>query len=382
MLLIMGLGAQMILWDDEFCRQLAARGFRVIRFDNRDIGKSSKLTGGKPLKPLELLKLRFLKIPVAAPYRLRDMAEDTIGLMDALGIKSAHLVGASMGGMIAQEIAISFPQRVRSLTSIMSTTGNPKVPPPTREASAMLMAPPPKTKEEFLTRFAQTWKVLRVGSFPLDEAKDRERAERIFARGLNPAGVGRQLRAILASGSRKERLRAVKAPTLVIHGTVDPLVRPEGGKDTAASIPGAKLMMVDGMGHAIPIPMWPQIIDAIDKHAHGAEGAALVPFPGRSAARRTCGAVRCRAGAPVTCYSKKPGSRFCEAALRKSHSASKTRVNALMALHRARRHGIASALRFQTATALHSRGAMRPRFARTPRDAMRWSGGRRQGAMT
>jgi pimeloyl-ACP methyl ester carboxylesterase len=271
MLLIMGLGAQMILWDDEFCRELATRGFRVIRFDNRDIGKSSKMTGGKPLKPLELLKLRFLKIPVEAPYKLRDMADDVIGLMDVLQIKSAHLVGASMGGMIAQEIAISYPQRVRSLTSIMSTTGNPKVPPPTREASAMLMAPPPTTKDEFLTRFAQTWKVLRVGHFPLDEAKDRERAERVFARGLNPAGVGRQLRAILASGSRKERLRAVKAPTLVIHGTVDPLVRPEGGKDTAASIPGAKLMMVDGMGHAIPIPMWPQIIGAIDQHAHGAK---------------------------------------------------------------------------------------------------------------
>jgi pimeloyl-ACP methyl ester carboxylesterase len=273
MLLIMGLGAQMILWDDEFCQQLASRGFRVIRFDNRDIGKSSKLTGGKPLKPLELLKLRFLKIPVEAPYRLRDMAEDTIGLMDALDIKSAHLIGASMGGMIAQEIAILFPQRVRSLTSIMSTTGNPKVPPPTRQASAMLMAPPPKTKEEFLIRFAQTWKVLRVGHFPLDEAKDRERALRVFERGLNPAGVGRQLRAILASGSRKERLRAVKAPTLVIHGTVDPLVRPEGGKDTAASIPGARLMMVEGMGHAIPIPMWPEIIDAIDQHAHQAAKA-------------------------------------------------------------------------------------------------------------
>ena len=131
LLLIMGLGAQMILWDDDFCRQLAARGFRVIRFDNRDIGKSTRMTGGKRLTVVELLKLRFLKIPVAAPYKLRDMAEDTVGLMDALGIKSAHLVGASMGGMIAQETAISFPQRVRSLTSIMSTTGNPKVPPPT-----------------------------------------------------------------------------------------------------------------------------------------------------------------------------------------------------------------------------------------------------------
>ena len=258
MLLIMGLGAQMIHWDDDFCRQLAARGFRVIRFDNRDIGKSSRLSGGKRLTAVELLKLKFLKIPVAAPYKLSDMAQDVIGLMDTLRIKSAHLVGASMGGMIAQEIAITFPERVRSLTSIMSTTGNPKIRPPTREASAILMAPPPATKEEYFVRFAQTWKVLRAGSFPEDEALDRSRAERTFERGLNPAGVGRQLRAILASGSRKERLRSVKAPTLVIHGTVDPLVRPEGGKDTA-----------------LPIPMWPQIIDAIDKHAHAASAKPL-----------------------------------------------------------------------------------------------------------
>jgi pimeloyl-ACP methyl ester carboxylesterase len=275
MLLIMGLGAQMIHWDDDFCWQLAARGFRVIRFDNRDIGQSSKLTGGKRLGPVELLKLRFLKIPVAAPYRLHDMALDVIGLMDALGIKSAHLVGASMGGMIAQEVAISFPQRVRSLTSIMSTTGNPKLPPPTREAAAVLMAPPPKTKEEYFERFAQTWKVLRVGSFPQDEALDRSRAERTFERGLNPAGVARQLRAVLASGSRKERLASVKAPTLVIHGTVDPLVPPAGGKDTAASIPGARLLMITGMGHALPIPMWPEIIGAIDKHAHAASAQAM-----------------------------------------------------------------------------------------------------------
>ena len=274
MLLIMGLGAQMILWDDEFCRELAARGFRVIRFDNRDIGKSGRLSGGKRLTVLELLKLRFLKIPVAAPYKIQRHGRGHHRADGRPRHQFGPLVGASMGGMIAQEIAISFPQRVRSLTSIMSTTGNPKVPPPTREASAMLMAPPPTTKEEYLERFAQTWKVLRVGSFPLDEAKDLERAERSFERGLNPAGVGRQLRAILASGSRKERLRAVKAPTLVIHGTVDPLVRPEGGKDTAASIPGAKLLMIEGMGHAIPIPMWPQIIDAIDKHAHGAVAKA------------------------------------------------------------------------------------------------------------
>jgi pimeloyl-ACP methyl ester carboxylesterase len=275
MLLIMGLGGQMVLWDDDFCRQLAGRGFRVIRFDNRDIGKSSYLSGGKRLTPMELLKLRFLKIPVDAPYKISDMAEDAVGLLDALGIKSAHLVGMSMGGMIAQEIAIAHPQRVRSLTSIMSTTGNPKIPPPAREATAVLMAPPPTTRDEYLARFAETWKVLRVGSFPEDEARDRSRAERCFERGLNPAGVGRQLRAILASGSRKERLHTVKAPTLVIHGTVDPLVHPMGGKDTAASIPGAKLLMIEGMGHALPIPMWPQILEAIDQHAHAAAVLAM-----------------------------------------------------------------------------------------------------------
>lgn len=270
LVLIMGLGAQMIHWDDDFCRDLAGRGFRVIRFDNRDIGQSTKMSGGKPLRPMELLKLRIFKIAPEAPYKLWDMASDVVGLLDALGIRKAHIVGASMGGMIAQEIAMQYPDRVLSLTSIMSTTGNPRLPQPTREASAILLAPPPTTKEEYLTRFGQTWKVLRGASFPLDEAKDLERAERTYARGLNPAGVGRQLRAILASGNRKDRLRSVRAPTLVIHGTIDPLVKMEAGKDTAASIPGAKLLLIEGMGHALPIPMWPTIIGAIAEHAHGA----------------------------------------------------------------------------------------------------------------
>ena len=275
MLLIMGLGAQMVLWDDPFCAELAARGFRVIRFDNRDIGRSSKFSGSKRITPLELLKLRFLNIPVASPYRLHDMARDTVALMDALSIPSAHLVGASMGGMIAQEVAISFPQRLRSLTSIMSTTGNPKTPPPTREAAMLLMRPTPRTKQEFFARFTQTWKFLRVGPFPLDEARDLIRAERIYQRGLHYEGSARQLRAILASGSRKPRLHAVTAPTLVIHGTVDPLVHPFGGRDTAASIPGARLMMVEGMGHALPVEMWPEVIDAIAAHAQGAAKKAM-----------------------------------------------------------------------------------------------------------
>lgn len=275
LVLIMGLGMQLVAWHPEFVAMLVARGFRVIRFDNRDIGKSSQLTGGKRLTALEILKLRFLRIPVQAPYKIRDMADDTVGLMDALRIASAHIVGLSMGGMIAQEIALSYPQRMRSLISIMSTTGNPGLPQATREAMAILMAPPPTTKQEFMERFVNTWKVLRVGRFPEDEALDLARGERTWERGINPAGSGRQLRAILASGSRKERLHAVKAPTLVIHGTVDPLVRPEGGKDTAASIPGAKLLMIKGLGHALPLPFWPEIIDAIAEHARAASARAI-----------------------------------------------------------------------------------------------------------
>jgi len=191
-----------------------------------------------------------------------------------LGIRSAHLAGVSMGGMIAQEIAITFPERVRSLISIMSTTGNRDLPQPNNEAISLLMEPQPKSRDKFIARFRRNWKILRAGRFPEDEALDRARAERIFDRGVNPAGVARQVRAVLASPSRKERLSGVRAPTLVIHGTADPLVDPKAGQDTAASIPGAKLMIIEGMGHALPTPMWPAIIDAIDKHAHEASAKA------------------------------------------------------------------------------------------------------------
>jgi pimeloyl-ACP methyl ester carboxylesterase len=271
MVLIMGLAAQMVMWDDEFCAELASRGFRVIRFDNRDIGKSTRFSGGSRLTVMEL---RFLHVAPASTYKLSDMAADVIGLLDSLGIASAHIVGLSMGGMIAQEMAIRYRDRVRSLTSIMSSTGNPKLPAPAKEAASILLAPAPTTKEEYIERFAQTWKILRQGSFPQDEAKDRQRAELTYSRGLNPPGVMRQLRAILASGSRNDALRNVRIPALVIHGTVDPLVRPVAGKDTAESIPGAKLLMIEGMGHALPIPMWPQVIDAIVTHARGASKAA------------------------------------------------------------------------------------------------------------
>jgi len=274
LVLIMGLASQMVLWDDAFCEQIAVRGFRVIRFDNRDVGQSSKLTGGKRLTLWEMLKARFLNIPPEAPYTLRDMAQDTIALMDVLGIRSAHMVGASMGGMIAQEVAITFPERVRSLISIMSTTGDPDLPQPSNEAVALLMEPQPTNRGEFIARFKRNSKVLRAGRFPEDEALDGSRAERVFDRGLSPAGAGRQIRAVLVSGSRKERLHSVTAPTLVIHGTVDPLVDPKAGQDTADSIPGAKLLMIEGMGHALPMAIWPEVIDAIDKHAHGASAKA------------------------------------------------------------------------------------------------------------
>ena len=270
MVMIMGLGAQLIHWDDDFCRELAGRGFRVIRFDNRDIGLSSKMTGGKKFSLYELAKLRFLNIPLAAPYKLSDMAADTVALLDVLHIRKAHVVGASMGGMIAQEMAISYPERLRSLTSIMSTTGDPRLPQPSRQVTLKLLQRQPDGYEAFIERFKQTWLFQRVGSFPDDEARDLDRAERTYARGLNPEGVGRQLRAILASGSRRERLAQVTAPTLVIHGKVDPLVHPAAGRDTAASIPGAKLMLIDRMGHALPISMWGTVIDAISRHAHDA----------------------------------------------------------------------------------------------------------------
>lgn len=270
MLLVMGLGAQMIQWDEAFCMRLAERGFHVIRFDNRDVGKSQRFTGNGKLGMLEILRLRLFGTKVHADYTLRDMAEDAVGLLDALGIARAHVVGVSMGGMIAQELAIGFPERLLSLTSIMSTTGDPKLPGPTREAMRLLLASPPRSREEFLGRYSATWNLLRAGSFPEDEALDPQRAERTWDRGNDPAGAGRQLRAIVASGDRTARLAAVRVPALVIHGEADPLVRPAAGKATAAAIPGAKLVMIPRMGHALPVSMWPAIIDAIASHAHGA----------------------------------------------------------------------------------------------------------------
>ncbi|MBV9395334.1 MAG: alpha/beta fold hydrolase [Methylobacteriaceae bacterium] len=266
LLLIMGLGAQMILWDDGFCSALAERGFFVIRFDNRDIGRSTKIAGESPPLP-KLIENALTGKPINAPYTLRDMAADAIGLLDALGIERAHVVGASMGAAITQELAIHFPQRLLSATCIMGTSGDPRLPPPTQEAMEVLMSPSPTDKEAFRERFLWTWRVLRGSAFPETEDRERARALRIFERGLNPPGVARQLAAIFASGDRTKALPKVRVPTLVIHGTADPLVPVEGGRAIAAGVPGAKLVEIEGMGHAIPEAVWPRVIGAISDHA-------------------------------------------------------------------------------------------------------------------
>ncbi len=263
LLLVMGLGAQMILWHEDFCAQLAARGHRVIRFDNRDVGKSSWFDHLGVPDVMAAVSAALTRQPITAPYLLKDMAADAVGLLDALRIENAHVVGASMGGMIAQAIAIGFPTRVRSLTSIMSTTGNPNLPPAKPEAMGVLLAPPPTTRAESVERAVGVFRTIGSPGFPFDEADVRQRAARSYDRGFNPNGTVRQLVAIMASGDRSEALRNLRVPALVIHGKADPLVPFAGGQDTAASIPGAHLLAIDGMGHDLPRAAWPQILDAI-----------------------------------------------------------------------------------------------------------------------
>jgi pimeloyl-ACP methyl ester carboxylesterase len=261
LLLVMGLGAQMTAWDERLCRLLADRGHFVVRFDNRDVGLSTKIEG-PPVDFTASFAAAWSGQPVDAPYLLSDMADDAAGLLDALDIPAAHVVGASMGGMIAQALAIGHPDRVLTLTSIMSTTGDPGVGQPTPEAMAVLLERPPADRDGAVEQSVRASRVIGSPGW-FDEEATRARAAAAYDRSYYPVGVGRQLLAVLASGSRVEQLRRLDVPTLVIHGEVDPLVTPSGGRQTAELVPGAELRIVKGMGHDLPPAVWPEIVDAV-----------------------------------------------------------------------------------------------------------------------
>ena len=271
LLLVMGLATQMIAWDEEFCSMLAERGFRVVRFDNRDIGRSTKLGSAGVAGRFDMLVGRR----GTAPYLLRDMAVDTFGLMDHLGISSAHLVGASMGGMIAQTAAIERPERVRSLTSIMSTTGSRRVGHPSYRTFGLLLGERPRKREEMIERVVKTFKVIGSPGYPFEEEHVRELAGRSYDRGHSAAGIARQMHAITASGDRTPKLRELDLPALVIHGKNDILVNPSGGRATAKAIPGARLKMIEGMGHDLPRALWPTFAEEIAANAARAPEAML-----------------------------------------------------------------------------------------------------------
>jgi pimeloyl-ACP methyl ester carboxylesterase len=265
LLLVMGLGAQMIVWDEGFCEALAERGHHVIRFDNRDIGLSSKLDQAPVPSLIELMPKVLAGQAVEVPYRLSDMADDAIGVLDALGIESAHVAGASMGGMIVQCIALQARDRLRSMTSIMSTTGRRDLPPAKPEAMMRLMTPPPSERSAVIEHGLETQRVIGSTGFPFDEARARERLGRAFDRNFHPHGSARQAAAVMGSPPRDQDLRTVDLSTLVIHGTADPLVPVEAGLDTHASIAKSEWMPIEGMGHDLPLGTWPQIIDGISK---------------------------------------------------------------------------------------------------------------------
>ena len=271
LLLIMGLGGQMIMWDEGFCEALAARGHYVVRFDNRDVGLSTKLGAAGVPNVMELMMRGAAGSAPQVPYTLDDMADDAAGLLDALGLDTVHVCGVSMGGMIAQTVAIRHGGRLRSLVSIMSSTGDPSLPPARPEAMAVLMSPPPADRASSLDAAVRTWHTIGSPGFPFDEEKIRERAGRLYDRSFYPEGTARQLAAILAHGSRAEKLRDVTAPTLVIHGADDPLVPLAGGRHTAEAIPGAELLVIPGMGHDLPEGAWATLVGAISEHTAKAE---------------------------------------------------------------------------------------------------------------
>ena len=272
-LLILGVGVQMLGWDAEFCELLTGRGFHAVRFDNRDVGRSTKIEGGRPPD----LMAAAMGDASSASYTLDEMADDCAGLLDHLGVEAAHVVGASQGGMIAQTLAIRHPGRVLSLVSIMSSTGNRAVGQPHPEALTALLTRPSADREKYAESAVAAFRIIGSPGFEADEEKLRERARASFDRGYHPEGTGRQLVAILASGDRTEALRRLDVPAVVIHGMDDPLIDVSGGKATAAAIPGAELELIEGMGHDLPRVLWPRFVDLIVANADRARSLGSIP---------------------------------------------------------------------------------------------------------
>ena len=258
LLLIMGLATQMIAWDEELCAMLAERGFRVVRFDNRDIGHSTKIEAAGVPSRADMLLGRG-----TPAYLLRDMAADTTGLMDRLGIESAHLVGASMGGMIAQTVAIEQPRRVRSLVSMMSSTGNRWLGIPAWKAFGALLARPSPGREGAIEQMVKTFRTIGSPGYPMDEPRFRQLAAASYDRSRSRAGVARQLHAVTASGDRTAALERLRLPATVLHGGSDPLIRPAAGRATARAIRDSRLRVFAGMGHDLPPALWPDFVEEI-----------------------------------------------------------------------------------------------------------------------
>ena len=269
LLLVMGLGMQLIHWDLELCEELAESGHHVIRFDNRDAGLSTHIDAAMP--PIVRAMAGF---HIDAPYLLTDMANDSFGLLDGLGIERAHVMGVSMGGMIGQTMAVTRPERVLSLTSIMSTTGERRAGMPKLRVWSLLMRRAPADREAFQDYFVRMFRIIGSPGFPQDEPRVRELAAATIDRAHNPAGTARQLAAILASGDRTPSLRGLQVPTTVIHGTDDPLIPFRGGVATARAIPGAELVAIPGMGHDMPREVWPKFHEALAKNSERAAAPA------------------------------------------------------------------------------------------------------------
>ena len=276
-LLIMGLGGQLTMWSDELVEDLVAGGYRVVLFDNRDIGLSHHHSGEKTPNIIRQMIARRIGIKLKAPFELRDMAQDTIGLMDALKLDQVHLVGISMGGMIGQHVASMAPERIATFTAIMTSTGNPKIPRPSGTVmKAMLRrGPPPTTREAIIDQSVATFSIIGTPGEDQNTNGMRDRITRSFDRSYNPAGVIRQMSAIIASGDFRKHTRRVKAPTLVMHGSEDPLVSPAAGKDVARNIHGSRLKIIEGMGHDVP----PRFLGEITQHMLGHFDAAKVYSP-------------------------------------------------------------------------------------------------------